>query len=139
MKAIALIAALAVSASVCRAAAPGATAAAPGAPSAAPFELAYKPIAGTYALYGGGLGDPVAPGKADQKIAIAIEGEAAKSLFNAIGPDRKDACGAGGEKGVRARHRDGEKLTCMFYPDAGYHCYVGFDLKTGKSIGGSLC
>ena len=128
MKSTILIAALAASAGLCHAAAP-----------AAPFELAYQPIAGTYALYGGGLGDPVAPGKTDRKIAIAIEGEAARALFNAIGPDRKDACGADADKGVRARHRDGEKLTCMYYPDTHYQCFFGFDLRTGKSIGGSLC
>jgi len=110
-----------------------------GAPEpAAPFSGQYLPMTGQFLVYGGALSDPLAPMPSDSKIAFVIEGNAAKEIFNAIGPDLKDACSSGGEKGLRSRQRDAEKLSCMFYPKEGYRCFFGFDFKNGKSIGGQL-
>ena len=95
----------------------------------------YRSVAGHYAIYGGCLGDPVAPTKSSQKVAFWITGPAAKKMFDAMGPDLKDVCGV--EDGNRIRQR--AELSCSFNSKSGYHCDFGFDLITGKSIGGSIC
>ena len=97
----------------------------------------YKLATTSYRIYGGGLGDPTAPKPNDKKIAISVEGSAAKQIFEAIGPDRNDVCTDG--SGTRFRSRDDENLTCTLSKDNQYSCSFGFDLVTGKSIGGSIC
>jgi len=49
----------------------------------------YRQTTASYWIYGGGLGDPIAPTSKDKKIAFSIEGDAAKQIFEAIGPDKK--------------------------------------------------
>ncbi|MEW7850481.1 hypothetical protein AB2N08_17440 [Massilia aurea] len=97
----------------------------------------YQQTAASYRLYGGSLGDPTAPKPNDRKIAFTIEGDAARGIFDAIGPDKRDLCTAG--SGMRVRHKDGEKLTCTRSKANNYVCSFGFDLMTGKSIGGGIC
>ncbi len=97
----------------------------------------YKKAAAVYRIYGGSLGDPIAPKANDKKIAISLKGAAAKELFEAIGPDKHDECTTG--SGDRVRHRDDENLSCIRTKEGEYSCSFGFDLQTGKSIGGSLC
>jgi hypothetical protein len=62
--------------------------------AAAPWNSTPKPIKGTYQVYGGGLGDMVPPTKKDRKVSFSFTGPFAKELFDQIGPDLKDACGA---------------------------------------------
>src|SRR5438128_526105 len=93
------------------------------------WNMEYKPVVGSYAIYGGGLGDPAPPTKKDKKIAFSLKGEVAKEMFDAIGPDLKDFCGA--ENGYRARSRDNDQLHCIKIKNE-YNCYFGFDLRTGK-------
>ena len=59
------------------------------------WEWHHKPINGIYGIYGGGLGDPVAPTKDDKKIMFSLRDAVAKDLFESIDPDVKDACTAG--------------------------------------------
>lgn len=99
------------------------------------WQFAYQPVRASYVMYGGGLGDPHAPKPGGRHIAFNVTGPAAKEMFASLGPDLKDACGA--EDGNRIRRRS--ELTCSFSPKDGYHCAFGFDLATGKSIGGSIC
>lgn len=95
----------------------------------------YRPFTGHYSIYGGGLGDPVAPTTTSKNMAFWITGPVAKQMFDAMGPDLKDVCGA--EDGNRIRQR--AEVSCSFHPKDGYQCDFGFDLITGKSIGGSIC
>ena len=104
---------------------------------AAEWVLSYRPAAVEYAVYGRGLGDPVKPDGRDAKVAFEVTGRAAQELFAAMGPDRVDRCGA--EPGVRFRSRDGDKLACQRSASGEFRCQFGFDLITGKSIGGSIC
>lgn len=97
----------------------------------------HKKLAGVYRVYGGGLGDPVTPSPTDKKIMFAISGNAAKEMFDAIGPDREDICTEGSS--VRVRSKDDEKLFCMRSAKGAYSCNFGFDLVSGKSIGGIVC
>jgi hypothetical protein len=66
-----------------------------------------------------------------------ITGKSAQAMFESIGPDRKDACV--GEAGERTRWRDGQNLYCSRSPRGEYRCNFGFDLRSGKSIGGIVC
>ena len=104
---------------------------------AAEWVLSYRPAAVEYAVYGGGLGDPVKPDGRDAKVAFEVTGRAAQELFAAMGPDRDDRCGA--EPGVRFSSRDGDRLACQRSAAGEFRCQFGFDLITGKSIGGSIC
>lgn len=97
----------------------------------------YKKGVMTYWMYGGSLGDPTPPTTKDRKIAISIEGQAAREMFDAIGPDKRDECTEG--SGTRARVRDKGNLTCTRSKEGQYECSAGFDLRDGKSIGGSIC
>jgi len=97
----------------------------------------YLQTSASYRIYGGGLGDPTAPRPNDKKVAISIEGPAARQIFDAIGPDQRDPCTEG--SGMRVRHKDHEHLTCTLSKQNDYACSFGFDLVSGKSIGGSIC
>lgn len=104
--------------------------------AAAPaWEFEFRPAKAEYVLYGGQLGDPVPPSKGDNKISLLVTGKAARDMFNALGPDSPDECGADASTRVREK---GE-ISCLRYSSREYACYVGFDLKTGKSIGGVTC
>lgn len=100
-----------------------------------PWIFEFKPVSGSYAIYGSGLGDPVAPTANEQKIAVVIKGKAARDIFDTIGPDVSDACL---EKPDRIRKRDNDNFICMRVRGE-YSCKFGFDLVSGKSIGGSIC
>ncbi|MES2128372.1 MAG: hypothetical protein V4463_13980 [Pseudomonadota bacterium] len=101
------------------------------------WEWRHRAFSGVYGIYGGDLGDPVPPKQRDKKIMFNLRGAAAKDLFDAIGPDVKDECTAADK--IRVRKRDGDNLVCMRTNKAEYSCSFGFDLTTGKSIGGSIC
>ncbi|MGZ8358213.1 MAG: hypothetical protein ACXWVF_16510 [Telluria sp.] len=97
----------------------------------------HEKITGVYRIYGGGLGDPIPPTPKDAKVMFSVDGKAAKALFERLGPDVKDACTEG--TGTRVRAKDQENLMCLRTPDGEYSCNFGFDLRTGKSIGGAVC
>lgn len=69
------------------------------------------------------------------RIAFYVRGSAAREMFDAMVPDRKSDCGI--EKGGRVREK--ERVACSYRPSDGYQCDFGFDLGSGKSIGGSVC
>ena len=97
----------------------------------------YKSATASYRIYGGSLGDPTAPSASDRKLALSIEGDAAKKIFDMIGPDQSNACVEGTK--IRLRSRDRENLSCTRSEEGDYMCNFGFDLRNGKSIGGSIC
>jgi hypothetical protein len=97
----------------------------------------HRKLEGVYRVYGGGLGDPVAPTAKDKKVMFSITGDAARELFDALGPDKKDVCTEG--SGTRVRGRDNDNLVCLRSANGEYSCNFGFDLRSGKSIGGIVC
>jgi len=99
------------------------------------WEWLTRPAETKYVIYGGELGDTMAPARDNVRVAFYVRGRAAREMFEAMGPDRKATCGV--EKGVRIREKD--RLACLYRPGDGYQCDFGFDLRTGKSIGGSIC
>lgn len=104
---------------------------------AAEWDGQYRPFSGQYFIYGGALGDTQAPTAKDVKVAFTIEGAAARQMFDAMGPDRTETCDEG--SGTRVRHKDEENLSCRRSKEGVYQCNFGFDLRTGKSIGGIIC
>jgi hypothetical protein len=93
------------------------------------------PMSAKYLIYSGDMGDERAPTKTDRKLSIQVSGQAAREIFDSIYPDSKVTCSE--EKGQRLREKG--ELWCAFSPSNGYRCYFGFDLRTGKSIGGASC
>lgn len=95
---------------------------------------------GQYIVYGGqphpSAARPPAPG--DAKIAFRITGRAAKDLFDAIGPARREL--SRGEERCEAnpaiRTRDLDTISCRHHPKDGYRCTFGFDLSTGLATWG---
>lgn len=106
--------------------------------AAKPWDGSYAKFSGEYLIYSGDLGEEAAPTASDRKAAFAFYGDAAKRLFESIGPDQKDACGA--TSGLRMRQKG--DLDCIYDRDdrtTPYVCHVGIDLRTGKSMHGSIC
>ncbi len=95
----------------------------------------HKPLKASYSIYSGELGEEAAPTQTDRKLAIEVTGEAAKQIFDSMHPDFKPSCSS--EKGDRDR-RKGD-LYCTYHPNEGYRCFIGINLRTGKSIAGGIC
>lgn len=95
----------------------------------------FKPFKGEYLVYAGSLSESTQPTKSDRKISVKITGQAARDFFESMYPDEKKTCTD--MEGYRER-RKGEIL-CTYFPQDGFSCYIGFDLRTGVSIGGASC
>lgn len=94
-----------------------------------------KPLKADYTIYSGGLDDEQAPTKNERKLAIEINGQGAKDIFESLYPDAKVTCS--GEPGERLRRKG--HVWCAFSPKNGYRCFIGFNLRTGDSIAGGSC
>lgn len=94
-----------------------------------------EPLKGSYFIYGGGLGEAVPPTRNDRKLAIEITGQPAKEMFDSMYPDFQPTCS--GEKGDRDRRKG--NVYCSYSAGGAYRCFLGFDLRTGKSIAGASC
>ena len=95
----------------------------------------YVPFKGEYSVYSGELGNQSAPTANDRKVSFIVTGQAAKEMFESMGPDDKVSCLT--EPGDRSRRK--KELWCTFSRQEGYTCYFGFDLKNGASIAGGIC
>jgi hypothetical protein len=96
----------------------------------------YKPLKATYLIYSGEPDARAAPTKADRKIAIVVEGDAAKEIFESLYPDAKGVtCTT--EQGERLRRRG--DVWCSYRPSDGYRCFMGFNLRNGQPHSGASC
>lgn len=97
-----------------------------------------KPLTAEYSIYSGSLGEEKAPTPGDRKLSIEVTGQAAKDIFESIGPDAPGVSCTGDE---RERLRRKGRVWCSYSPiDGGrYKCYLGFNLRTGESIAGGSC
>lgn len=99
---------------------------------AADWDGAWKPFRASYIIFSGELNERDAPTPTERTMAIALEGKAAREVFNSIGPDLRQTCSQ--EKGDRARRKEG--IDCMFSPAGaakGYRCWIGLNLRDGKT------
>lgn len=106
--------------------------------AAKPWDGTYSAFGGSYLIYSGSLGETAAPTPSDRKAAFALEGEAARRLFESIGPDLKDACGTASRMRVRQKG-DLDRVYDKDDRASPYLCHFGIDLRTGKSMHGSIC
>jgi hypothetical protein len=102
-----------------------------------PHELnQWNPLQAEYKIHSGGTAYSELPTKADSAFTVAFKGEAAKQLFDQIGPDVKDSCSVS-EKGDRERRKKG--ALCLYETrldsptDSHYRCWIGIDLRTGEA------
>lgn len=95
----------------------------------------WNPLPVEYKIHSGNTAYSELPTKADSAITLAFKGEAARQLFEQIGPDVKDSCGVT-NKGDRERRRKG--AVCLYETqldsptDSHYRCWIGIDLRTGE-------
>lgn len=91
-----------------------------------------------YLSYSNELDEKQPPSRLDHKVAFMVEGPMAKEMFDTLGTDVKDACGASS----RLRIRERGDVECTFdrdTPSSPYTCRFGLNMATGKSIAGSTC
>jgi hypothetical protein len=94
----------------------------------------WKALQAQYLIHSKTASYPEAPTMSDRVVTVAVDGSAAKDLFDLIGPDLPTTCS--GEKGDRGRSRKG--VQCTFTAqDAGskegpYRCWIGLNLRTGN-------
>ena len=90
----------------------------------------YKIFSGETVAYG------EAPTATDRKLSIVVKGQAAKEIFDSIGPDAHETCSS--EKGDRERTKG--SVQCMYTakdvnaPGKGYRCWIGVNLISGQGI-----
>jgi len=88
----------------------------------------------SYKIHSGNTAYSELPTKADSAFTVAFRDEAAKQLFDQIGPDVKEACNDA--KGDRERRKKG--VLCTYTArlenpaNAHYRCWIGIDLRTGE-------
>ena len=101
-------------------------------PSAEP-----RSLNGSYQIYGGSLAEMQPPSPGDAHVSFRFKGRSASDLFDSIGPDvkKQDACS--GVAGYRERRRG--HLLCVRTKEDGPTCYLGLDLRKGKSDAGAVC
>jgi hypothetical protein len=98
----------------------------------------YKAFRASYLIYSGEPGERAAPTATDRKLAIAIEGQPAKEIFDSMAPDFHPTCSQ--EKGDRDRRKG--NAYCTYSPRGqgkGYRCWIGVNLRTGESVGAVSC
>ena len=103
-----------------------------------PWDGTYTSYKGNYLIYSNDLDEKQPPTRRDSKMAFMVEGQMAREMFEVIGPDLKQACGASS----RLRIREKGDVECTYdldAPSSPYTCRFGLNLATGKSIPGSTC
>lgn len=100
---------------------------------------AWRPLQVRYTIFSGGsLSDREAPTSTDRKLTILVDGRAAREIFDSIGPDMPSSCSD--EKGDRTREKQG--VQCFYNATRGakgYQCWIGVNLRTGKSTPTASC
>lgn len=87
-----------------------------------------------YKIHSGSTAYSELPTKADGAFTLAFRDEAARQLFEQIGPDVKPVCDDA--KGYRERRKKGAFCTYTARlenpANAHYRCWIGIDLRTGE-------
>lgn len=96
-----------------------------------------RPLNGSYQIHGGSLAEMQPPSPGDAHVSFRFKGRSASDLFDSIGPDvkKRDACS--GMAGYRERRRG--HLLCVRTKEDGPTCYLGLNLRNGKSDAGAVC
>lgn len=87
-----------------------------------------------YKIHSGGTAYSEPPTKLDSVFTVAFKGEAARQVFEQIGPDVKPVCDDA--DGNRVREKKG--VYCSYTArlentaNSHYRCWIGIDLRTGE-------
>jgi hypothetical protein len=100
-----------------------------------PHELnQWNPLPASYKIHSGGTAYSELPTKTDSAFSVAFKDEAARQVFEQIGPDVPSSCSD--EKGYRVREKKG--VYCSYTPrlenpkNSHYRCWIGINLRTGE-------
>lgn len=94
----------------------------------------WNEVQASYKIHSGNTAYSEVPTTTDSAFTLAFRDEAAKQLFDQIGPDMKDGCSDA--KGDRERRKKG--VFCTYTArlenpkNAHYRCWIGIDLRTGE-------
>lgn len=94
----------------------------------------WNPLQANYKIHSGGTAYSELPTKTDSALSVAFKDEAAKQVFEQIGPDIKPVCND--EKGYRVREKKG--VYCSYTDrlenpaNSHYRCWIGINLRTGE-------
>jgi hypothetical protein len=100
-----------------------------------PHELnEWNPLQANYKIHSGGTAYSELPTKDDNAFTVAFRDEAARQVFEQIGPDVKPVCDDA--KGYRERRKKG--VYCSYTArlenpkNSHYRCWIGINLHTGE-------
>jgi hypothetical protein len=100
-----------------------------------PHELnEWNPLSASYKIHSGDTAYSELPTKDDSAFTVAFRDEAARQVFEQIGPDVKSACND--TPGYRVREKKG--VYCSYTPrlenprNSHYRCWIGINLRTGE-------
>ncbi len=94
----------------------------------------WNPLEANYKIHSGGTAYSELPTKVDSAFSVAFKDEAARQVFEQIGPDVQPTCSD--EKGYRVREKKG--VYCSYTPrlenpkNSRYRCWIGINLRTGE-------
>jgi len=101
-----------------------------------PHELnEWNPLQANYKIHSGGTAYSEPPTKDDSVFTAAFKDEAARQVFEQIGPDVKSVCNDA--PGYRVREKKG--VYCSYAArlenpkNSHYRCWIGINLRTGES------
>lgn len=95
---------------------------------------AWNSLQAEYKIHSGGTAYSELPTKADSALSVAFVDEAARQVFEQIGPDVKNICSSA--KDERVREKKG--VLCSYTPrlenpkNPHYRCWIGINLRTGE-------
>jgi hypothetical protein len=100
-----------------------------------PHELnEWNTLQANYKIHSGGTAYSELPTKDDSAFTVAFKDEAARQVFEQIGPDVKPVCDDA--KGYRERRKKG--VYCLYTArlenpkNSHYRCWIGINLRTGE-------
>lgn len=94
----------------------------------------WNPLQAEYKIHSGGTAYSELPTKADSALSVAFTDDAARQVFEQIGPDVKNICSSA--KDERVREKKG--VLCSYTPrlenpkNPHYRCWIGINLRTGE-------
>jgi hypothetical protein len=96
----------------------------------------YKPIAGEYSIRGKSFYDPPASEPQNTHIYFALEGKAARDLYEQMKTKAvRDECANDGSMSKNI----GEMQCTRSVGGKEHRCWFGIDIKTQKVVGGVVC
>jgi hypothetical protein len=101
----------------------------------------WHPLQATYMIHSGGTAYAEPPTGTDRALTVQFNGDAAKQLFDQLGPDVKETC----SDATGDRERRNKAAVCTYTArlenpqNSHYRCWIGIDLRTGAGSARVSC